>query len=196
MSLYGKRLAVSQRDNAHFKGLKTASGVGSQIGSFGGMIGGLLGSLVGAAVSTGKGSSLVKTYNLQDPSHGVRQALASYLIQSNRMQYLNNTATLTDENVVEMSKMFQGSDYLLDIKTVDWSIDNYVAELSLIDTHTSKAIGRGTCAFNANTHSTTTAGLNKATLLANNAAYLKLRLGEAQQYCANQFMAILSPARQ
>jgi hypothetical protein len=187
-ALRGKTLAITRRDDAHFNGASTTKNEGGQLFS-------KAGTLVDSSTAASGGRSLAKQYQLHDPTSGMSKQVARTMQKQYQLRLANGSIRVNQNNVIEISNKASGSDFVLDIETLNWNIDSYTSRIKLIDVQSSKVLAQGSCMFNADEHSVATAGLNKAALLANNGALLQQRYQEARQYCINHFVKLLLSPR-
>lgn len=170
LSLAGSRIATVQRSNPPFRVKSLTEGALSLVPN--------VGPIVGRAASVRAGRKLVNAKGLSDPASHIGSTLALDLC----IQYgasppsmiairpttggekagtwlnerFNNrlTIALSRESKNDLIKHRAGADYLLDVRTTDWSVGfyrtnwlryklHYTSELRLIDTRTDRLIARG-----------------------------------------------------
>ncbi len=90
------------------------------------------------ALEAGKlGSGLVEQYNLEDPAARIGRGVAVGLVADRNMTLLPMSGSPDSSDAVDaLVANYQDADYLVDLKTLEWSIKgyrlNYVAQMRLI----------------------------------------------------------------
>lgn len=150
--------------------------------------------LVGAAAMISAGNKIVKENNIPDPALAIRDGLIKKLEATRNIQVVATATNLVKkDDIKSLVANYQGADFLLDIKTINWMFSYYPtdwthyrviynARLRLIDTKTSRVIAETMCQTvqgddnNPPTHDQ---------LLENNASLLKDYLSKGASQCVD-----------
>lgn len=166
-SLQGKTLTVAKREKPAFAAITAGKA------AFG---------LIGATAMLVKGNSIVQGNNIEDPAEYIASELAGDLASAHAM------AVVPAES---------GADFLLDVRTVNWSFTYfptdwnsyrviYSAKLKLIDTRSRKVLAEGFC---ARIPEQTDSAPGYDELLADQAARLKQELTAGADHCIAELRA-------
>jgi hypothetical protein len=166
-SLQGKTLTVAKHEKPSF-GAMTA--------------GKALFGVIGAVAMVAKGNSIVQEHNVEDPAGYIATALAGDLATAHSMT---------------LAPVGGGADFLLDVKTVNWSFVYfptaprryrviYSTKLKLTDTKSGKVLAEGFCA-RIPEKSDSAPGYEE--LMADQAARLKQELTAGADQCIGEFRA-------
>lgn len=176
-SMNGKSLAVAKRDKPHFM----AQTAGKAL--FG---------LVGAAAMIEAGDRIVAENDVDDPAVYIANVLAADLARESGLVVDASLDAVTDsKDVAELAGEYQQYDYLLDVRTVDWSFGYfatdwnnyrvmYSAKLRLIDTRNREVVAEGFC---SRIPEKSDGAPSHEQLLANQAQLLKSELSLAAEHC-------------
>jgi hypothetical protein len=137
-----------------------------------------------AAAADGHG--LKREFALEDPVAGMKQRLVASLESSLKLTKLTSvSAPPPDEEIETLKRMFE-SGMVLDVRTVQWGIDNnratYSARARLVRLVDSTVLWEATCKDSVRGRS----GANRAALVADSGKLLKSQLREAADACADQ----------
>ena len=152
--------------------------------------------LIGAAAMISEGNKIIKENDVEDPANYISKQLISALSNKYQLVHIDaNTSELESEDVKNISRAFKDADYVLDVRTVNWSFiyfptdwNNYrviySSKLRLIDTKKRMTIAEGFCSRvpeeddNAPSYDE---------LLGNNAERLKNELRVSADHCIDHF---------
>lgn len=211
VKLKGARLATIRRDMPPFEMKSLPQGVVSILP--------YVGPIAGSVAKTSAGKDILVSNDIRDPAIDISRDLAFALASQRGTALslpvivtpesslgkagawahgvLNNqlTKTLTSEGAESLARTCQGSDYVLDVKTTDWSTGfyrtnwlryriRYTAQMRLIETQSGDVVAKGT--YKHRTKKTDSSP-RYATLLANDAARLKAELNDAAKRSAAYF---------
>jgi len=109
--------------------------------------------MIGAAAMLSSGNGIVRDNNVEDPANWISKELAAG-IQKKYGTRLAGTRDVTDESPAAIAKACSDADYVLDVRTINWSFVYfpvnwgtyrviYSAKLRLIDCKTGKVIAEG-----------------------------------------------------
>jgi hypothetical protein len=175
--LNGKSLAVTQRDKPDFLAQTAGKAV------FG---------LVGMAAMIQAGNRIVAEHDIDDPAVSIAGALAADLARERGLVVAAGPGPVTDsEEAARLAAQYPQSDYLLDVRTVDWSFGyfatdwnhyrvTYGARLRLIDTRSGMVVAEGFC---ARVPDKADDPQSREQLLESQAARLKAELALAAEHC-------------
>lgn len=182
-SMNGKSLAVAKRDRPKFAAMTAGKAM------FG---------LVGAAAMIEAGNRIVAENNVNDPAVYIANVLAADLARESGLVVDASLDAVTDsKDVAELAGEYQQYDYLLDVRTVDWSFGYfatdwnnyrvmYSAKLRLIDTRNRKVVAEGFC---SRIPEKSDGAPSHEQLLANQAQLLKSELSLAAEHCITELGA-------
>ncbi len=151
--------------------------------------------VLGAAAMISEGNAIIAANNVEDPALYISNILAGDFARENELTLVpNTTAALKSEKVGEIAKQYPYADYVLDIRTINWSFGYflnlkhyrviYSAKLRLIDTKSGITVAEGFCSrVPDKTNDSPTYG----ELLADNAYILKSELRIAANKCIDEF---------
>jgi len=136
--LQNKRVSSTYRDKPAFAAMtpgKAAFGV------------------IGAAAMISSGNNIVRSNNVADPADGISKELMTAAIKKSGVKPVG-TVKVTDENPASIAKLAPNADYVLDVRTINWSMVYYPmhlgtyrviysAKLRLIDCKTGKVVAEG-----------------------------------------------------
>lgn len=176
----GNEVMTTQRKKPPF-GAMTAGKVAA--GSLFGAVGG---AIAGASMMSA-GDKIVATNGIQDPAGQISRELVTALAQARGLKIAIREANVTKEDPKAIAASAAGSDFLLDVRTVNWSFVYFPAnwaryrviysvKLRLIDTRTGKVIAEG---FHARIPEKTGNSPDYDALVANGAAVIKAELSAA-----------------
>lgn len=152
--------------------------------------------LIGAAVMISEGNKIIRENEVEDPANYISDQLVSVLSDKYGLVSIDtNASELESEDVNNISRVCKDADYVLDVRTINWSFiyfpsdwNNYrviySSKLRLIDTKKSIAVAEGFCSRvpekdeNAPSYDE---------LLSNNAERLKNELKVSADHCIDQF---------
>jgi len=152
--------------------------------------------LIGAAMMISEGNRIIRENIVEDPANYISEQLVSALSDKYQLTPVDtDTSELESEDVEDISRVFKGADYVLDVRTINWSFGYfptdfnnyrvmYSSKLRLIDTKKSIAIAEGFCARvpEQDEHAP-----SYDELLSNNAERLKGELKISADYCIDNF---------
>lgn len=152
--------------------------------------------LIGAVATISEGNRIIRENEVEDPANYISEQLVSALSENYQMNPIDtDTSELESEDVKDISRLFKAADYVLDVRTINWSFwyfpndwNNYrvlySSKLRLIDTKKSIAIAEGFCARapEQDEHSP-----SYDELLLDNAKRLKDELKISADYCIAYF---------
>jgi len=132
------------------------------------------------------GHGLKREFALEDPVEGMKQRLVASLESSLKLTKVTAvSAPLPDEDIETLKRMFE-SGMVLDVRTVQWGIDNnrarYSARARLVRLADSTVLWEATCKDSLRGK----AGGSRAALVADHGKLLKSQLREAADACADQ----------
>ncbi len=158
----------------------------------------VVGGLIGAMAMIAAGNNIVEEHDIADPADYITKQLAEELATHYGVNVQASEAgELESESPQKISKQHDGVDYVLDVRTVNWSFayfpsdwNNYRvihnARMRLIDTETGDVIAQGFC---SRIPEKTSTAPSKDELLAENAARLKQELQIAADECIENLKA-------
>lgn len=182
----GKSLMLIQRESPTFVAMTSGKGMFAVAG-------------VGAAAVAG--NKLVKDNAIADPAMNIGHSLANALTTRHGVKlHGQSDAVAASNDVHDIAKLADGSEYALDVVTNGWSyiydgfkfsdyFVGYSAKLRLIDVDTATVVSSGFCAYDAKKAGKSSVAHEK--LLENNAAYIKQEISDAADFCTQQFIAEL-----
>lgn len=146
--------------------------------------------VIGAAAMVVAGNKIVSENGIEDPAISISAQLTNRLRQMGMMAHQNQSVA-SDDKVGALTSTYPGVDYLLDVKTINWSFSyyptdwthyrvNYSARVRLINTANGAIVGQFLC---NSTQEDPQAPPTYDQLLANNAAQLKKYLEMAGNAC-------------
>jgi hypothetical protein len=152
--------------------------------------------MIGAAAAISEGNRIVEEHKVEDPAIEMSAALAGALRQRYKMtQVTVRPVEVKTDDIGQLKSQFNGTDFLLDVRTVNWSYIYYPsnwaryrviysAKVRLIDLRAGNVIAEGFC---ARVPDEVDKAPTSDELLANSAARLKSELQRARDYCLEQF---------
>jgi hypothetical protein len=190
-----KNVPLSQADGARLKGSNVAT-TARKTPPFGAMTAGkvaagsLFGAVGGAIAGTSmvsEGDKIVASNNIQDPAHQISRELVTALSQARGIKVVTPAANITKEDPKAVAAAAGSADFVLDVRTVNWSFVYFPAnwaryrviysvQLRLIETKTGKVIAEG---FHARIPEKTSNSPDYDGLLANGAEVIKTELRTA-----------------
>ncbi len=179
--LAGKTLATTKRSSQPFIAMTAGKGMFALAG-------------VGAAVAAG--NDLVERNNVADPTIAITQAVAANYVSGNGMQLVEPARTVSSSKVSALISAAGDADYILDISPLGWGFNylpghfsqyhvGFSANMQLIEVRTGKVLASDSCIYNAKKLGREAVSYEE--LLANDAAYIKQELANAEAYCAEKF---------
>lgn len=152
--------------------------------------------MVGAVAMISAGNDIVRDNQVEDPANHISAALAAGLAEKYRLSVVSNDAILVaDESPDRLAAQYASSDYLLDVRTINWSFGYfptdwdsyrvmYSAKLRLINTADGQVVAESFC---SRVPDKTDGAPSYNELLANRAQRLKDELRVAADYCVGEF---------
>ena len=150
----------------------------------------------GAAAMISEGNKIIEENKVEDPANYISEQLISALSDKYQLVHIDtNASELKSEDVINISRAFKDADYVLDVRTVNWSFiyfptdwDNYrviySSKLRLIDTKKSMTIAEGFCSRVPEQDENSP---SYDELLGNNAERLKTELRVSADHCIDHF---------
>jgi hypothetical protein len=146
--------------------------------------------MIGAVAMISAGNEIVRENGVADPALAISSQLTAKL-QQKGMVTKENTAVATSDDLAPLAGTYGGSDYLIDVKTVNWNFVYYptdwshykvmyVARIRLIDVAHKSVAGQVMC---SSTQENAQHPPTKDELLANRAELLKSYLSKAGNEC-------------
>lgn len=161
--------------------------------------------LVGAALMISAGNRIVSENAVEDPAGEIAASLAGRMAEVHGMTVSGSGsgAVLADGSVGSVAERYDDADYVMDVRTVNWSFLYfptdwsryrvlYSAKLRLVETRGGQVIAEGFC---KRVPDYTDDAPTREELLANEAARLKSELATARALCDAQFRDVLGLAR-
>ncbi len=151
---------------------------------------------IGAAATISAGNSIVRENNVQDPANYIAATLLNDLSARYEMIKIENSAKkLASEKHTEILRQHNGSDYVLDVRTINWSFTYfpsdwnnyrviYSAKLRLLEAASNSVIAEGFCSRVPEKDENAP---SKDELLADDAFVLKAELRLGANQCINEF---------
>jgi hypothetical protein len=175
-----KEIALSQRARPDFAASTPAKAV------FG---------MIGAAAMISEGNKLVKENGIEDPALYIAQTLVADLQGRYNTRLSPKGAPVASDDVADLVKNANGSDVVLDVRTINWSFVYfplslgkyrviYSARLRLVDAKSGRVLAEGGC---HRVPEQTAQSPTYGELLANSAARLKQELRTAADFCISEF---------
>lgn len=152
--------------------------------------------MVGAVAMISAGNGIIRDNQVEDPANYISATLVAGLTEKYKLSVVNNDGILVaDESPDKLAAQYASSDYLLDVRTINWSFayfptdwDSYrvmySAKLRLINTDNGQVVAESFC---ARLPEKTEAAPSYNELLANQAQRLKDELRAAADYCVGEF---------
>jgi hypothetical protein len=152
--------------------------------------------MVGVAAMISKGNAIVRENKVEDPADYISSRLIADLAQKHSLSPAENGGTLVaDETPEKLATQYASSNYLLDVRTINWSFGYfpadwnsyrviYSAKLRLIDTSNAKVMAESFC---SRVPDKTDGAPSLDELTANQAQRLKDELRAAADYCIGEF---------
>lgn len=149
--------------------------------------------LLGAAAMIAEGNSIVKENAIPDPAIAIGEQLATRLAAARGVVAVPSRAVAASDDVAALTVAYPGADYVLDVKTFNWSFVYYPsnwaryrviysARLRLIDSASKKVVAETLC---STTQGDDANPPSKDDLLNNQAALLKQYLAKGATTCAD-----------
>lgn len=153
--------------------------------------------MIGAAAMISAGNTVVNENNIPDPAVKITELLTQNLQKAKGMkiQKITNasTAPAKEDGIEYLINHYNGTDYILDVKTFNWNYAyyptdwthyrvNYSARLRLIDTGSKQVVAETLCQGSQGDDNNPP---TEAALLNNNAELLKKYLDKAAVACAD-----------
>lgn len=150
--------------------------------------------LLGAVAMIHAGNTIVAENDVKDPAPDISARLASKLAQDLDMQLANAPLHETSDKLGALTASAASSDYLLDVKTLNWQFIYYptnwshyrviyAARMRLIDAHTKAVVAETMCKAQQPTNEKEAPTHEE--LLADHAAKLKDMLGRVTDGCTD-----------
>ena len=152
--------------------------------------------LIGAAATISEGNKIIKENEVEDPANYICEQLIPALSDKYQLVRIDtNASELKSEDVINISRVFKDADYVLDVRTINWSFiyfptdwNNYrviySSKLRLIDTKKSMTIAEGFCSRVPEQDENSP---SYDELLSNNAERLKQELRVSADHCIDHF---------
>jgi hypothetical protein len=152
--------------------------------------------VVGAVAMISAGNDIIRDNQVEDPANHISAALIAGLAEKHDLSVVNSDAILVaNESPDKLAAQYASSDYLLDVRTINWSFayfptdwDSYrvmySAKLRLINTGNGQIVAESFC---ARVPEKTAGAPSHNELLANQAQRLKDELRAAADYCVGEF---------
>ena len=191
-----QNVAIDQDSSGKFQN-KSISTTSRDLPDFAAMTAGkAMFGVIGATAMISAGNEIVRNNQIEDPANYIAiNLITSFAEQFKSVIAANNTGNLTSENPAKISELYPNLNYLIDVRTINWSFVYYPtkwgkyriiysAKLRLINTKTGRVTAEGFCsrvpedASNAPT---------RDAMLADKAALLKSELRIAANLCINEF---------
>lgn len=114
--------------------------------------------LIGLATAISNGNSIIKSNHIEDPAFEISKKLALGLQENQGIKFIEGETKLgSSRDINDIVKIYAGYDYILDVKTLNWSSiyytsdwDNYrifySAHARLIDSKSSSVVAEEACA--------------------------------------------------
>jgi hypothetical protein len=177
-----KEIALSQRVRPDFAATTPARA------AFGGL---------GAGIIISEGNRIIKENGVQDPAVYIAHTVASDFQGRYNTRLSPKGAPVTSDEVADLVKNANGSDLVLDIRTINWSLVYfptswgkyrviYSARLRLVDAKSGRVLAEGGC-HRVPEHSAQSPTYDE--LVTNSAARLKQELKTAADFCIGEFKA-------
>jgi hypothetical protein len=177
-----KEIALSQRIRPDFAATTPVKA------AFGGL---------GAAMTINEGNKIIRENAVEDPAVYIAQTLASDLQERYKTRLSPKGAPVASDEVADLVKNANGSDLVLDIRTINWSFVYfptswgkyrviYSARLRLVDARSGRVLAEGGC-HRVPEQTAESPSYNE--LVANSAARLKHELKTAADFCISEFKA-------
>jgi hypothetical protein len=175
-----KEIALSQRARPDFAATTPARA------AFGGL---------GGATTISEGNKIIKENGVEDPAMYIAHILASDLEGRYNTKLSPKGAPVASDEVADLVKNANGSDLVLDIRTINWSFVYfptswgkyrviYSARLRLVDAKSGRVLAEGGC---HRVPEQSAQAPSYGELLADSAARLKQELKTAAEFCISEF---------
>lgn len=176
----GKTLVVTTSDRPDFAAMTAGKAMFAVVGAF-------------AMISAG--NKLIRENNVEDPAHYIGSELAGFLSQANALKYSSAVKATPTDDIGELIKQSDGADYILDVRTINWSFayfptdwDNYrviySAKLRFYDAKSETLLAEGFC---SRVPEQTPESPSRDELLADHASRLKQELQISAEECLKKF---------
>lgn len=143
--LKGKSAMRMERDAPDFAAVTPGKATGAAFGVIGGAIAG--------AAMVSSGNEIVRENGVEDPANWISQELASSMARKYGVS-VSGPRKVTGEKPEEIAKACAGTDYALDVRTINWSLGYfpvnwatyrvmYSAQLRVIDCKTGEVVAQG-----------------------------------------------------
>jgi hypothetical protein len=161
-----------------------------------GAVFGVIGAIGSASAMISEGNRIIRDNEVEDPANYISEQLVSALSDKYQMTPIDtDTTELESEDVKDISRIFKDADYVLDVRTINWSFGYfpsdwnnyrviYSSKLRFIDTKKNIAIAEGFC---ARIPEQDELAPSYDELLMNNAERLKGELKISADYCIDYF---------
>lgn len=191
-----RTVPVDVAATSHFQG-KTITSSQRAVPDFSAMTAGkAMFGMIGAVGMITAGNAIIRDNQVEDPANYISIRLIADQSQKHSMTLVDNSGTLVaDESPAKLAAQYAASNYLLDIRTINWSFGYfptdwnsyrvmYSAKLRLIDTSNAKVMAESFCS-RVPEKSEGAPSLDELT--ANQAQRLKDELRAAADYCIGEF---------
>lgn len=157
--------------------------------------------LLGMAAMNKAGNALINDNKVADPALAISSALSDELQRRYQTRAVSARLPLDTDKLASIAKEAQGkADYVLDVRTVDWSSAyfatdwgkyyvNYSAESQLIDVARQAVVARASCQYSPSDGPEGKPSYEELT--GNGAALLKTTLGKISTLCAKEMAAAM-----
>lgn len=151
--------------------------------------------LIGAALVISEGNAIVKENQIPDPAIVISEAVRKGMVDKYQMKAIPALTTiLSDDNIDAIIKIHSGSDFVVDVKTINWGYGympvnwdsyqvRYVARARLIDVKNSRVVAEDFCARSSKELSE---AVSYQKLTENRSQFLRAKLSGYADSCANE----------
>ena len=153
--------------------------------------------MIGATAMISEGNELIRKNAIEDPAVYIAHTLADDLHGRYNTRLSPKGVAVAGDDVADLVKNANGSDLVLDIRTLNWSFVYfplslgkyrviYSARLRLVDAKSGRILAEGGC-YRVPEHTAHSPTYDE--LVANSAARLKQELRTAADFCVSEFKA-------
>ena len=143
--LSGKSVLRTERDRPDFAAVTAGKATGAAFGAIGGAIAG--------AAMVSSGNAIINENGIEDPANWISEQLASDMRRKYGVRFQGSRKVAVSKPD-EIAKACEGADYVLDVRTINWSLAYYPvnwgtyrviysAQLRLIDCKSGEVIAEG-----------------------------------------------------
>ena len=153
--------------------------------------------VIGAVIRINEGNALIKENNISDPAIVISDALRNAMVSRYQMTAVPATTTsLNDESVGAIARAYAGSDFVVDVKTVNWGFGympvnwdsyqvRYLARARLIDVKSGGIVAEDYCARSSKELSD---AVSYQKLTENRSQFLRAKLAGYADSCAKELV--------